>query len=702
MRTRLVVLVFLLALGSATASQTRYFVLDTPAALAGATATGVAIYPDGTLRPLPPLAVQASFDEPLGLALAVAPDGTAYVGTGHPARLWRVREGKKEPLGELSADQVTSLLVDPEGTVWATTAAPALLVRLPRGKSAPEEVARPAEGNLWDLAWFRGALVAAAGNPGRLMRLTAKGLEVTANIPDRHARCLLASGDRLLIGTSGRGLVMRWTGEGSPGVVYDSGFTEIAALAAAPDGVVYAAALTGDPTLGKPTVPMAKEQGEVAATATVTVSESATAVPETPKGPATSEIVRILPEGAAVTAHRFTKQLAGTLAWGDGGLVIGTGLEGELWQLVDGDAAMLDTVKATQVVKVAGAGAWVLTQGPVRLLRRAGPPHGTFTSPPLDAGQPATWGEATLQGELPAAGGCTLQFRSGAIAPPDDTWSAWSAPAACAEVTASAPPARYLQWRVELGLPSTPAPARVGRVVVAYRQVNLPPEIKDFTVQAPAEVFLKGPPPSDRIVEVEHPDLSGIFTTIDEEGGERQERLGKKYYRVGYQSASWKATDPNGDPLRFALEVQKAGSDRWWKVRENLETTVIGIDTQALADGLYRFRLTGSDAPANPEAPAMAQALSSWFVVDNTPPKVTVTRQGSAWLVTADDALSPILRVEWNRDADQWHPLVPEDGLLDRPHETFRIPVQAGEHVLAVRATDNHYNRATVAVEEKP
>jgi hypothetical protein len=60
------------------------------------------------------------------------------------------------------------------------------------------------------------------------------------------------------------------------------------------------------------------------------------------------------------------------------------------------------------------------------------------------------------------------------------------------------------------------------------------------------------------------------------------------------------------------------------------------------------------------------------------------------------------MRVEWNRDADTWHTLSPEDGLLDRPHETFRIPVEAGEHLLAVRAADDHYNRATVAVEEKP
>ncbi len=157
----------------------------------------------------------------------------------------------------------------------------------------------------------------------------------------------------------------------------------------------------------------------------------------------------------------------------------------------------------------------MLTQGPVRLLHRSGKPHGTLASPPLDAGQPAEWGDASLVGELPPTGGCTLRFRSGTIAIPDDTWSAWSAPAPCAAAPASAPPARYLQWEVDLQ-PVGPA-ARVGRVVVAYRQINLPPEITEITVHEPGAVFLKGPPPSDRIVEVQHPDLSGIFTTLDDE-----------------------------------------------------------------------------------------------------------------------------------------------------------------------------------------
>jgi hypothetical protein len=701
MRSFLASLACLLALASGEAAQTRRFVLDTPRALAGATGRGVAVFPDGSLRPLAPLETAVVFEEPLGLALAVAPDGTAYVGTGHPARIYRVHEGKKELLGEVKADQITALMLDPEGNLWATTAAPATLVRILRGKATAEPVATLAEGDLWDLAWFKGGLVAAAGNPGRLLRLGGKGFEVAVPIPDHHARCLAVSGELLFIGTSGKGLVLRWDGSGAPGVLYDSGFTEIAALTVSPDGIVYAAGLTGDPTLGRP----AKDGGGSNASVTVSVTEgpAAAAPPAAEKGgSATSEIIRILPAGAATVAHRFTKPIADALVWGEQGLVIGTGMEGELWQLVDGAAAQLDAVNATQVVRLASGGSVVLTAGPVKLLQRRGPPHGTFTSPVLDAGQPARWGEAAMRGQLPSEGACTIRFRSGATAQPDETWSVWSAPRPCGSAPASAPPARNLQWQVELRPSTKDSTLRIGRVEVAYRQVNLPPEIKEFTVHEPGEIFLKSPPPSDRVIETQHPDLSGIFTTLDDEGSDRQAALGKKYYRVGYQSLSWKVEDPNGDPLRFKLEVQRAGNDSWWTVRDNLETTVIALDSEALADGMYRFRLTATDAPANPEAPATDQALSSWVVVDNTPPVLTVTRQGDVFVITVDDALSPIAQVEWNRDADRWHPIAADDGVLDSQHERFHIPVAPGTHVLAIRALDDHHNRATVAVEEKP
>ncbi|HPC81907.1 MAG TPA: hypothetical protein P5234_00500 [Thermoanaerobaculaceae bacterium] len=691
MSSRAAVLLFVLAV-PAPAAPVRFFTLDTPRALAGAISQGVAVLPDGTLQALPPLQVATEFEEPLGLALAVTPRGVAYVGTGHPARVWKVEGSRKSLVGEPPAEQVTGLALDETGTLYVATALPALLLEMRPGAGTLSEVARLEGGSIWDLALWRGSLWAAAGDPGRVLRLGRAGWEVAFTVPDRHARCLEPAGDELYVGTSGKGLVLRWGGRGAAVVLYDSPFTEVADLQLGNDGLLYASGLTGDPTLGTP----ARADGE----ATVTVSEGASSTPQTEKGPATSEIVKVYPTGAAVPVHRFTRQVAGPLGWSEAGLVAGTTVEGELWQLADGVPARLDTVDASAVARIAGTGDWVLTVGPVALLRRQGMPRGTFVSPPLDAQQPAAWGLATLEGQLPPGKGCRQSFRSGPTAEPGETWSDWSAPAPCGEVRAEAPPARYLQVRVELEAATRQAP-RLGRVAIAYRQLNLPPIVKELVAHPPGEVFLKGPPPSERVVEVQHPDLSGIFTVLDEEDQERQQTLGRKYYRVGYQSLSWKAEDPNGDPLRFSLEIQRQGSDAWWLVRKELETLTLAFDTTALADGRYRFRLTASDAAANPDAPASAQALSSWVTVDTTPPRLQVRRDGSDWVFEVEDALSPIAIMEWNRDAQGWQRAACEDGMLDSRRETLRVPAAPGVHVLTVRAVDDHHNSAALAVEER-
>jgi len=670
-------LLSLLLASPLTAAPTRFFTLDTPQTLAGARSQGVAVRTDGGLVALPPLVVLARFEEPLAQALVADNQGSFYVGTGHPARVYQVSAGGKKLLAELAADQVTSLLLLPDGALLATTALPATVVRLRKNKV--ETLGSLAEGNFWDSAWFGGRPVVAAGNPGRLFALGPKGLELLAELPDRHARCLAVSGGTLYIGTSGKGLILTFDGS-RLGVLYDSPFTEIASLTVAEDGTVYAAALPGDPTLGQ-------RPGEGQPTVSTT-----TGPPSSEAGRFASEVLRVSPQGAATPLRRFEKELAASLVWNAGALLVGTSLEGKILQLAATAMAELDTVDAEQVTKLALGGQAVLTQGPVQLLHRTGQARGIFTSPVLDAGQPSRWGSfgASFQGP------CQVSFRSGNTKDVGESWSSWSPPVPCGSLPVNAPQGRFLQMKLELG----PGPSEVTRIQVAYRQVNLPPHIVELKVHPPGEVYLKGPPPSERIVELTHPELSGIFTTLDEEK-ETQTQLGKKYYRVGFQTVSWKAEDPNGDPLVFKLEIQRQGGP-WWVVREKLESIQLALDTQALPDGAYRFRLTATDAPGNPEGPATVSAVSSWFVVDNTPPEVRIFREGERWVVEAEDALSPISLAEWNRDAQQWEPLAADDGLLDSLKERFHLPAKKGPHVLSVRVVDDHHNRRVVAVEEKP
>ena len=250
--------------------------------------------------------------------------------------------------------------------------------------------------------------------------------------------------------------------------------------------------------------------------------------------------------------------------------------------------------------------------------------------------------------------------------------------------------------RIELPVGET-----VDRVEVAMAEINLPPTLSLVSVEDPGVVYLASPPPYGPVIDAEHPDVSGVFSVIDEKNNRQAKSTkGKKYYRVGYRTVSWKAEDPNEDSLRFHLEVERRDGFQL-PVRERIEGTQLAVDTTALPDGAYRFIVTATDSPQNPGAALETGSTSRWFTVDNTPPAIELEANDETWVVRVWDESSPISRVEWSRDGDRWHQLAPEDGVLDGTEERFFLPREHGGHLVVVRAMDRHHNRATEGVVEE-
>ncbi len=536
-------------------------------------------------------------------------------------------------------------------------------------------------------------MVAATGPPAALYRVTGRGLERWLEIPDAHARCLAIAGDALLVGTSGKGLIVRIDPHGAMSIIADSPFTEIADLVAAPDGAVWAAAVVGEPAAasGKPE---ADEKNKASSVANLKL-------PKVNGTTATSEVLRLTPEGALLRVHRFEKQVASALAWDGGGVLVGTGFTGEIWRFGAHGGARLAVLDAVQVTGFLAGGAVVATQGPAMLLRRASGDRrgGTFRGEAKTFAAPVRLGRYSVS---PPDPGVRIRFRSGITKDPSPTWLPWSdwLPATGGEIPL--PPVKALQWELELAAGG--GERQVERVEVAYREVNVAPQIKTLQVADPGVVYLSGPPPSGQTVDVSHPDINGVFTVLRDRPAKQAKsaKLGKRYWRVGYRTLSWKAVDPNKDPLRFSVFLEGRNGFEL-AVRKNLARTQLALDTTAVPDGWYRFHLVGTDEPGNPTGALTAEERSRWFVVDNTPPRVSLTRDKSSWRVDVEDGLSPLARVEWARDGERWHAIAPDDGILDEPTERFHVPAEEGRHLLVVRAVDRHHNRATAGtVEEAP
>jgi hypothetical protein len=689
-------LVPFLVTGMAAATQTRRWIVDTAEELLEGRGSDVQITADGVVQRIAGWAAGPEFEEAVVMAAATGPKGKLFVATGFPARLYSVHGDRAELLTDIPAEQVTALLATKGGAILVATVAPGMIYRWDRGLL--DEVGSVADGSVWDLALFNGEVVAAGGPPASIFKVTDKGLVRWVELPDVHARCFEVKGDRLLVGTSGKGLILSVDGEGRLGVLADSPFTEIADLAVGGDAV-WAAALVGEPVAAarRPKKDEnSADNGEVEAEVTVSADLK---LPEVNGKTATSEVLKLTSDGGLLSVHRFVREVATTLAWDGEGLLVGTGFEGEVWRFVDGGGARVATVDAVQVVGVVDRGKALLTQGPGGVLWRQpeGERSGRYRSKAQQFKQPVQFGEYRVE---PVSDDLQIRFRTGISAKPDATWLPWSDWMPAAGGTVSLPAGRSLQWEVEFPAGSKTAPV-VDRVEVAMVEVNLPPQVKKFVVEEPGVVYLSSPPPSGPVIEAVHPDVNGIFTVIDDAAPKNNgSTKGKKFYRAGFRTVSWQVSDPNKDPLKYRLQIENRDGFTF-EVRERIMGTQLGVDTHALPDGVYRFRLTASDMPGNPTGAIEVSRVSRWFPVDNSPPSVALRRLGDVWNVSVSDSLSPIVRAEWSRDGDEWHALAPSDGLLDGRKETFEIPVVAGRHMLVVRVVDRQHNRATAgAVEE--
>ncbi len=332
------------------------------------------------------------------------------------------------------------------------------------------------------------------------------------------------------------------------------------------------------------------------------------------------------------------------------------------------------------------------------------PAAGTFTSSVKDGLRLSTFGRLRSEGQVPAGAALALFVRTGNSEKPDGTWSAW-APVG-PDGGAKPPVGRFFQWKADLtASPKGESPV-VERVDLSYAERNARPVLENLSVLEPGAVFSRGAAGAG-VLSVANPDESGIYAGLEAPHEGTAEGPGKRLFRKGYRTLTWKGTDPNGDTLRYEVEARPEGGPAWFLVRKDLEDSFLSFDTTAIPDGRYRFRVTASDRLSQPENEALtAREESGVVIVDNTPPVLKMESrklEGETLVVTvlATDALSPVTKAEGAVNADRWRLLPAEDGAADSPVErfVFRVPKPPGPAILSIRVLDAAGNVAAIAVE---
>ncbi len=173
-------------------------------------------------------------------------------------------------------------------------------------------------------------------------------------------------------------------------------------------------------------------------------------------------------------------------------------------------------------------------------------------------------------------------------------------------------------------------------------------------------------------------------------------------YVKGWVGARWVASDPNGDPLEFKVEIRGAKETTWKPLKAKQTEKYISWDSSAYPDGEYVIRVTASDAPGNPPSEALtASAEGDVFIIDNTPPEITgltATRSGDKLEVrwSAADALNDVASAEYSLDGGDWTMAASVTKLSDSPALDYVLSIVAppGEHTIAVRVKDDYDNQA--------
>jgi sugar lactone lactonase YvrE len=725
---------------------------------------GVAVRSDGRLELAPKFTLLADADASYLWSLRIDPKGALYAAGGSPAKVFRFDAASAASSAAAAAKPTTvfessdlvaqAIAFDPKGVLYVATSPDGKVYRVsPSGEKTV--FFDPKTKYIWDLAFNPdGTLYVATGDKGQIFAVSPDGKsELFYASDEAHIRVLAFDPhSNLLAGTEPSGRILRVTRsenknrkeKDSPAaegfVLYETAKREVTALAVAPDGNIYAAAIGEKqrPTTPAPTTVITTPQG------TTTITGGTVVMGGQPQGQTPfipfpqqlfSSIYRLSPEGAPEELWNSRDDVVYSLALNsDGRLLAGTGNTGALLA-IDGRGVFAQLAKAgsaqiTGIARNSAGKLFLCTANPGKVFS-VGPefePEGTYESRSFDAQLFSKWGRLDWWSPPPGSTEKSpekssssrnlprLEFfvRSGNTEDPGKEWSRWFGPYSKPGSSAECPPARFAQWKAVIH--DGRSGDGVNWVSLAYLPRNVAPVIDAIAVQDPgvraqANIIIQtGQQASVTLRQPQTSNPSGVVVTQSTSPA-RFEQPPQGFREKGFQSVLWSAHDDNEDELRFSVYFRGENETDWKLLKDKLEQRFFSWDSTAMPDGAYYLKIVATDAASNPPDQSLTtERESERFVVDNTPPTIHDLQAGAFGRMldqgrdpkdtvvvkfAARDATSSIERAQYSVDGGDWIMVAPVMGISDAPEEHYQIMLEKlppGEHTIAVRAYDRFDN----------
>jgi len=705
------VLMSLLCVFSAKASEPAIWSVNTRAEVLKGDAKGVSIADTGTISLAPKLTEVFNTEQSYVWSSAVDASGNVFLGTGGDGRIFRVDvSGSGKMFADLNELNVSALATGKDGALYAGTSPDGKVYRI-SSSGTPEVFFEPREKYIWSLAVLNdGSLAVGTGENGKIYRVKSAIAKPETSLlfdtSETHIISLAVDKQgNLYAGTDAKGLGLRFSPDGKPFALLDSSLREIHQIAIGNDGSVYALAVSDAASASKQTTSTAAQESSTdQAEATAVLTEPA------PKSrydlsTAKSAIYRILPDGgsdiiwnsASVTAFSVVANPNGN------GVLIGTSDKGRIYSVTNsGQETLFLQSNEGQIstFQIRGNQVFVTSsnQGKLYRVNAETVAEGSYESSILNAKVTATWGRIWWRSN----GNVALQTRSGNTEKPDETWSDWSATYSDRNgAQVSSPKARFLQWRAILKTSSSLS--SLNEVNVAYLARNIAPEILSIQI-LPTNVGLLANPPIQIDPNIENsgldPTIFGLPATMNIQP--------RRVYQRGARALQWTAEDRNGDKLEYTIYYREASENNFKLLRENLRENFFTLDGAALADGRYIFKITATDSPSNPASQTLSgEKISEPFDIDNTAPTVTAIGApqvaGDRARVTfeATDSSSFLSKAEYSVNGGNWQEVYADDGISDGARERYSLEISlknAGEYSVSLRVFDANGNTGSARV----
>ena len=677
----------------------------------------------------------------------LAPDGVLYLAGGDPTVLYKLQGDELKEVDTCHGDAALTSLVWFDGALHAAAIPDGKIYRLEETNF--RLAAKLPVPYIWSLATDGEALYAGTGPGGQVWRMK-KGEKAKQYFNSGEFNCLALSFDkkgRLIVGTSQEGLLLRVLQDGQREVIHDFEEDEIKAIVPHEGGFIVAVNRL------KSKRSRVDMRGVQRTTDFDILSRSlnkrfGSKKPQNSQKSAKEDLLpggrrnnlkggavyHLLPDGRVDELFSHSTEYVLDIAMDDNEhLWVATGPQGRVFSVIPGEIefTQADTEQEQAMALLKNKeGAWLVPTANFGGLMTIGPNKattGVFYSRVFDAGFKSKWGRCHFQ----CAGKLSLFTRSGNTEEPDDSWSKWRKLLNESGSHIDSPAARYLQYRVSW-TKEDPA-AILSKLAIYFRTTNQKPKLvlnnlkeprfgrktskakggrqksskqaskkkaksksssnkgaADLSADLGVDLDFDLPPLPPLPDFLDSPSTS---TSLGTKSGEKSSSAPR-----GEIHLSWTGKDPDGDALHYRVFCQGMDEKLWLELTDEdkpLSTSSFQWKTEMVADGRYRLKVLASDEQSNSAAYALQTSkVSEPFIVDNTRPKVTVTKLDSKKLEVKGhvvDELSIITVLSYSVDGRRFKPLVPSDGIFDFKEESFVVKLhdlKPGPHVIAIKAVD--------------